>query len=323
MPHTTDLGTAVSVIATVKNEAESVRPFLDSLLAQSRSADEIILADGGSTDGTVEIIQEYIARGAPIRLIHAPGANIAQGRNQAIEAAAGPIIAVTDAGSRADPDWLRHLVAPFENDPATTAVAGFFKPTPLTALERCTVALLVRDADEVDPTTFMPSSRSVAFRKAAWFQVGGYPESLNWAEDTLFDRRLVAAGHRFVFAPQAVVYWRPRSNLRAIFRQYHRYAQGDGQAWLTPLAYLWRAGLYVFGILLLGLGFRWPWLWVMLLCGWAIYLAHRSRRAWKKVRDWQALFLIPLLVTVNDLADITGFLRGAFRLKGCTRLSAL
>ena len=49
----------VSVIATVKNEGEALRPLLDSLIQQSQPPDEVIFCDGGSTDDTLEVLTEY------------------------------------------------------------------------------------------------------------------------------------------------------------------------------------------------------------------------------------------------------------------------
>ena len=87
----------VSLIATVKNEGEALRPLLDSIIDQTRPPDEVIICDGGSTDSTVAVLEEY-RRWLPLRVIVAPGTNISQGRNRAIEAAGGDIIAATDAG---------------------------------------------------------------------------------------------------------------------------------------------------------------------------------------------------------------------------------
>ena len=53
---------------------------------------------------------------------------------------------------------------------------------------------------------------SVAFRKSAWKDVGGYPEWLETAEDTLFDLNLKKAGKKFVLAKDAVVRWGTREN---------------------------------------------------------------------------------------------------------------
>src|SRR5207248_4129675 len=102
---------------------------------------------------------------------------------------------------------------------------------PHSLFERAMGAAVLPDLSDVDPDAFLPSSRSVAFRKEVWRQLGGYPEWLDYCEDLIFDinaRR--AAGIRIVFEPRAVAHFRPRSNLAAYFRQYFRYARGDGKA---------------------------------------------------------------------------------------------
>lgn len=69
----------ISIVATVRNEEKNIDEFLVSLLEQTRRADEIIIVDGASTDGTLEILKQYADRGS-IRLI-SRHCNIAQGRN--------------------------------------------------------------------------------------------------------------------------------------------------------------------------------------------------------------------------------------------------
>ncbi|HUS17575.1 MAG TPA: glycosyltransferase, partial [Chloroflexia bacterium] len=123
----------ISVILTVLNEGEGVRAVLDSLCAQSMPLAEVVVADGGSRDETVAIMESYAGR-LPLRVVIAPGANISQGRNAAIRAAAGDVLAVTDAGVRCEPDWLARLAAPFA-EPGVMAVAGFFRSAPQTVLE--------------------------------------------------------------------------------------------------------------------------------------------------------------------------------------------
>ena len=57
--------------------------------------------------------------------------------------------------------------------------------------------------DDIDPQTFLPSSRSIAFTKEAWAAVGGYPEWLDYCEDLLFDLAL-RDRYSFAFAPAAI-----------------------------------------------------------------------------------------------------------------------
>src|SRR5207237_9997668 len=108
--------------------------------------------------------------------------------------------------------------------------AGFFRPDPRAAFETALGSSTLVPERDVDAETFLPSSRSVAFRRAAWQAVGGYPEWLEHSEDVELDLRLKRHGYRFQFAPSALVHFRPRPTLAAFFRQYRAYARGDGKA---------------------------------------------------------------------------------------------
>src|SRR5438034_5674173 len=96
----------VSVIVTVRNEAGAIDALLDSLRSQTRAPDEIVVVDGGSNDGTLELLQQAAQRWAALRVIEAPGANIARGRNLAIEAARGDVLLSTDAGVELPREWV-------------------------------------------------------------------------------------------------------------------------------------------------------------------------------------------------------------------------
>ncbi len=187
----------VSVIATVFNERAHIDRLLDSLAAQTRLPDEVVICDGGSRDGTAEWIRAYAERHPGrlpnLRVLEVPGANISRGRNCAIEAAAGPIIAVTDAGVRLSAEWLEQLMLPWEQpgDPPV-GVAGFFTPDVQGVFETAMAATVLPLQDDIDPASFLPSSRSVAFTKAAWQATGGYPEWLDYSEDLVFDLKLNA-----------------------------------------------------------------------------------------------------------------------------------
>src|SRR5215212_1995008 len=101
----------VSLVCTVRDEADNIAALLDSMLAQSHPADEIVVNDCGSRDHTAAIVEQYSAAGHPIRLVRG-GHNIPSGRNNAIRHAHGPLIACTDAGLTLDPFWLERIIAP-------------------------------------------------------------------------------------------------------------------------------------------------------------------------------------------------------------------
>ncbi|MBN1287482.1 MAG: glycosyltransferase [Anaerolineae bacterium] len=304
----------ITVVATVLNEGESIRRLMDSLAAQTRQPDEVVIVDGGSRDNTVAVIEEYAGR-LPLRVAAQPGANISQGRNAAVEMARGDIIAITDAGVRLDPDWLQRLVAPLEADPDLQVVSGFFVPDPRTPFEIAMGATVLPRVDEIDPEKFLPSSRSVALRRAAFAAVGGYPEWLDYCEDLIFDFNLRDAFGRFGWAPGAAVYFRPRANLRAFFRQYYRYARGDGKADLWRRRHLIRYLTYLCaGPLLLYLGARHTWWWWALLILGAAAMFQRPYR--RLLREYSLRTVIrvgwwvPVIRVTGDIAKMFGYPAG-------------
>ena len=310
----------VSVVSTVLNEAESLPRLLESLAAQTRAPDEVIICDGGSTDGTLQLLEAESR--VPLRVVRQPGANISQGRNAAIEVATGDAIAVTDAGVRLSPQWLEKLIAPFE-DAAVQAVAGTFVPAPHTVFEIAMGATVLPEVQELaDTDRYPPSSRSVAFRKSAWEVVRGYPEWIDYCEDVIFDLRLRAQFGRFAFAPEAVAAFRPRPDLRAFWRQYYRYARGDGKANLWPRQHLARYATFLIGPVLLIVGL-WLRSWLMIFASPLPLLGViglRSWRPWRRLmRVWgdlslaqkvQAALWVPVIRVVGDVAKMVGYPAG-------------
>lgn len=303
----------VSVIVTVKNEGEGLRPLLDSLIQQSRFSDEVVVCDGGSADDTLAVLDEY-KTWLPLKIIVAPGVNISQGRNRAIAAAAGPIIAATDAGVVLSPYWLEDLVRPIEAGEAM-AVAGWFEPDPYTDFEVVMGATVLPARRDVDPKTFLPSSRSVAFCKSAWEAVGGYPEWLDYSEDLMFDLALREKYGPLPLVDTAVAYFRPRGSLRAFFRQYYAYARGDGKANLWPKRHAIRYLTYLVVLpLILRLIWREKWYgWPMLFLGVGAYCRRPAERLWGSTWGWRppsrlrAFALIPIIRFVGDVAKMIGY----------------
>jgi cellulose synthase/poly-beta-1,6-N-acetylglucosamine synthase-like glycosyltransferase len=277
----------------------------------------VVVVDGGSTDGTLEVLRSYQGR-LPLIVLVREGSNISQGRNAAIAAAKGEVIASTDAGVRLDPGWLKGLLAPFEGQGPVDVVSGFFLPDPRSAFEVALGATTLPVESDIDPRRFLPSSRSVAFRKEAWLKVGGYPEWLDYCEDLIFDFKLREAGCKFTFTPQAVAYFRPRPTLRAFFLQYFRYARGDGKANLWPKRHAIRYSTYFLAVpLLLALGFlRHPLWWGLLIAGMALYLWTPYERLLSMLPRLgladrvKALLFIPLIRFAGDLAKMCGYPMG-------------
>jgi glycosyltransferase involved in cell wall biosynthesis len=307
----------VTVIATVYNEERSIARLLDSLLAQTHAADEIVIADGGSTDRTVEIARGYAHSGMALRVIDAAGANISQGRNIAIAAAAHDIIASTDAGVRLDPHWLAELTAPLVGHDADV-VSGFFTADAQGIFETAMGATVLPQVGDVRADSFLPSSRSVAFTRHAWHAAGGYPEWLDYCEDVVFDLSLRRAGCRFAFAPLALAYFRPRSNLKSFVVQYYRYARGDGKADLWRKRHTIRYAAYIAAPLVAVLALRFSVLWLLLAAAALAYCRRPYQRLWPSLAAFsladrlRALVLVPIIRFTGDLAKMLGYPVGVF-----------
>jgi hypothetical protein len=228
----------VSLILTAFNEAGSVVDWFEHFKRQTRLPQEVIVVDGGSNDGTLELLQRCAEESpVPFRVLSEPGANIARGRNLAISAAQHPVIACTDFGCRPRPAWLEKISAPFEADDGIQVSGGWFvalqagQPT-----RRLGWAVL----HEVDPQEFLPSSRSLAFLKTAWEKAGGYPEWLTLTgEDTYFAAELKRVCKRWAFVPEAVVEWIAPATPPEYWQKIYNWSLGDGESGAFTQWYWW------------------------------------------------------------------------------------
>ncbi len=237
----------VSVVCTVLNDTAGLREMIDSLRFQTRTPDEIVIADGGSDPESLEEIRE-IARSHPrAKVVAGARCTIADGRNRAIRAARYDLIACIDAGCRAEPEWLERLTAPFR-DGRIDVVGGAYRVAGCNAFERLAGMTTMPGAlRPIDPTRFNPSARSIAFRRRAWERAYGFPHWLQTAEDTLFDLKLRSLLPRvgYAFAESAVVEWRPRTGPIALLRQFRAYERGEAHIGRGGAAQRYRSGRYL------------------------------------------------------------------------------
>ncbi len=303
----------ISVIATVRNERDGIREFVDSLLAQSLAPDEVIIVDGASTDGTLEILREY-ERAGRIQVISQP-CNIAEGRNLGVNAARNELIAATDAGCRADPDWLEHIARAFASSDRPDVVAANYAFDTRSDFELASVlATDPPDRESTEKAKYYPSSRSIGFRKTAWAAAKGYPEWLYAAEDTLFNIRLRQLGLTFVFARDAIVRWRPRATWKALFKQHFNYGRGNGRIGLGQGGYRLTLQYHGIAAVLLVAGFVWPWAWLAAV---AVLVQHartnllQQAKHAEQVTGRSKMFWLTLAVMeFVRIASLAGFLAG-------------
>jgi len=316
----------VSVCITVLNEEKSIGKLLDSLLCQSKKADEIIIVDGESEDKTIDIIKHYQKKDKRIRYLVEPG-TIAHGRNVSIDVAKGDIVALTDAGCIAKPDWLEKLVYPFKHE-NVGIVAGFYDMPASTPMNQAINVFHGVPQERFNSINFLPSARSVAFRKEVWDRIGGFDEKLERAgEDTKFFYEAVRKSVKIVRVKEARVVWQECADfsLKDSIEKMYYYAKGDSQAkiWWHPSQQLSSHNIIIFsiffryfvGIVLLIYSFTNPPFLYLLLSLLIFYLIW-SILKWKDVvRNWRGRLWLPIVQITGDLAVMSGFIGGIFQKK--------
>ena len=306
----------ISVIVPVRNEEKSIAALLEALLQQTVSPAEIVITDGGSTDATTTIIQQFIDRGAPVRLIRTTSALPGRGRNLAVAHATSEWLAFTDAGIEPQPDWLASL-AEKASDGSADVVYGSYEPRTNTFFTECAAIAYITPPTQIDGMFMRHRSiASALMRVSVWEAVGGFPEHLRSAEDLLFMNEVEAAGFRIGYAPRAIVRWELQPNLWRTFRRFVVYSRNNIRAGLWKD---WQAAIFsrylalallTLPALLLG---EW-WLmvplvlWLLLLLARALVSLRRNHVCYPGglLRNaFRLLWLLPLIAAI-DLGAIAG-----------------
>jgi len=303
----------VSIIATELNEIGDIARMVESLLRQEPAAAEVIIVDGGSTDGTWEWLEETALREPKLKAIRDESCSlrrcagpISRGRNVAIAAARSTIIACADAGCRYAPDWLGNLAAGIAAGKAEYALGGTcLDPEGSTPWDVASAPFFSVRLSPLEQTKSC-TARSMAFTRELWQRIGGFPEDVFVGEDTLFDleaRRVTKPD----FVTNAKAIYRPRNTFRSACAQMARYAVSDGQAGVRKgrlVRNVVRCLLEVATLAALKWT-AWPLVFVVLLEAW--YAFHRDWRfLWRfGLRAVAARVLysvaVPWLVAVNQI----------------------
>jgi GT2 family glycosyltransferase len=123
-------GGRVSVVVVAHSSEKDIRACLDSVLAQTRPAAEVLVVDNASKDGTARIVaEEYTGQGVRL-LVSKRNRNFAGGANFGLRKARGEFVLVLNADTALEPDAVARLTAKLEAVPRAAAVAPqirFFK----------------------------------------------------------------------------------------------------------------------------------------------------------------------------------------------------
>ena len=311
----------VSLFVPVKNEAHSIEQLIESAAAQTRPPDEVVIVDGGSSDGTVEVIHQWERRHSRmgwLRMIRAEEATPGKGRNIGVKNASHDWIAFIDAGIRAEPTWLEQLVEAAERDPQVEVVYGSYEPVTETFFERCAALAYVapKQMRAGRPPVWMrgPAIPSSLFHRRVWESVGGFPD-LRAAEDLIFMNRVAEAGFKTAFAPGAIVWWQLRPDLSSTFRKFVLYSMHNVRAGMQRFWHygLLRQHLLWLAFFLLAAVFSWWWALVpvfgyLLRAAKSIWIRREGRGMVWALNPAQFALVTAILLTI-DLATFIGWAR--------------
>jgi succinoglycan biosynthesis protein ExoA len=222
----------VSIVLPTLNERPFIRDCLDSLVGQDYPGIvEILVCDGGSTDGTREIITAY---GAPVRLVDNPGVTAAAGLNAGLRESRGEIFCRGDAHALYAADYVRRCVDVLWETGASN-VGGPMRAIGTTSFGRA-VAAVTSSPFGVGPGRFHYGTAredvDTVYLGCWWSDAldkfGGWDEaSLQWgAEDHELNLRIREAGGRIVLDPSIRSWYFPRDSPRGLARQYLNYGIG-------------------------------------------------------------------------------------------------
>lgn len=216
----------VSIVVPVLNEERTIERLARSLLEQDYPRDryEIVMADGGSTDRTIEVLRRLDPDGR-IRVLANPGRTAPAALNVAIAATRGEIVTRVDAHSWVAPDYLSRIVAVMD-ETGEKVVGGPVLMAADTPFRRALVeALHARVGVGSVPYRTLRERAHVAslqtgsFRREVLDAVGPFDESLAVVEDLDMNTRIRKAGHRLLLDPSIRFWYVPRPDLGALWRQ--------------------------------------------------------------------------------------------------------
>ena len=263
-----------TIILAVLNEATNIDGVLDALVDQQYdSVLELVVADGGSTDGTRERLDERASADARIVVVDNPRRRQSPGLNTAAERASGNFLIRADGHTTYDSDYVRSSVSALLDTDAV-AVGGRMNPvsedgfgTAVAGAMNSPMALPAQfhhaEERQIVDTVYLG-----AFRRSDFLDIGGFRSfPSGTSEDADLYARWRAQGRTILVDPSIRSQYEPRDSVRALWKQYFRYGKGKAEMlWVNrrlpsprPLApALLTLGLIVLALVAVLSGTWWP-----------------------------------------------------------------
>ncbi len=211
----------VSIVIPVYNRASLIGPVIEALLDQTYKPFEIIIVDDGSTDNTERIVSSY-----QVKYIYQENRGPAAARNRGFRESGGDIIAFIDSDCIAKKDWLENLIKGFDFAEVGAVAGSYDIANPESLLSR-----LIHEEIKWRHSGFKRyirafGSYNVAIRREVFEKVGGFDETYRTAsgEDNDLSYRILKAGYKIRFMPDALVAHYHTENLFKYLKEQYRHA---------------------------------------------------------------------------------------------------
>ncbi|MGH3743880.1 MAG: glycosyltransferase family 2 protein [Mycobacteriales bacterium] len=187
---------SVSVCVVVKDRRALMLRCLDAVLAQRPAPDEVVVVDNGSSDGTLEALQEQAGRDPHLVVVSDRG-TLGAARNTAVRTARSELVAFTDSDCRPRAGWLAA---------ATAAMTDGIGVVQGRTVPETTPTVRWSATQDIGAPTGLFEACNVVYRREALLAAGGFAEAVGFfGEDTAAGWAVQRAGWRDAWAPQAVV----------------------------------------------------------------------------------------------------------------------
>ena len=222
----------VSVVIPMLNEGEHIHECLDSFEAQDIGTDrlEVLVVDGGSTDGCRESVAERAGAQHWLRLLDNPMGRASAGFNVGAEAATGDVICIFSSHGVPSPSYARSSVEALAASGAD-GVGGRYLHVGTDPVSNAIGLAMVSPFGMASPHRFATAPQEVdtishpAYLAASLRKVLPFDETLMRNSDYELNWRMRAAGMKLWFDPSIESVYRPRPDLRALGRQFWWYGR--------------------------------------------------------------------------------------------------
>lgn len=227
----------VDVAIPCLNESSTIESCLQSVYRQTIEPNCVFVADGGSTDGTLDTLSEWTDR-LPLTILHNSDRVQSAGLNMCIKRSQAQFIARLDAHTSWNDRYLEILLDELSSDTDLVAAGGVVECADgSTNFQRDVWEVLespwfIRGPKYRNQTNelFVETLQSPVYRRDELSKHGGFRETIRWAEDDeLHSRMNKQSNKRLKLNPDAVIYYVPRRTVRGFFMQCFNYGQGRGR----------------------------------------------------------------------------------------------